>query len=97
MVREQMRRSASGGRMWRQFELQQVGRAGVEDVLPRVLRRVASSCSLCTSLKEALSPWTLPRLSSERLGLVVIGVRVCVEVPPEVAPTGGRGGDDSGV
>ena len=69
-----------------------------EDVLLRVLRLVAKSCSFWTSLEEALSPWALPRLISERLGLVVTGVRGCVEVPPTgVVLAVGRGGDDSGV
>ena len=97
LVREQMRRSASGGRACWQFGLQQVEDSGGPDVLLRVLRRVAISCSFCASLEEVLSFWARLRLISERLGLVVIGVRACVGVSPGVAPARGRGGDDSGV
>ena len=78
--------------------LQQAVRVCGPDVLLRLLRHVATSCSFWACLEEALSPWARPRLISERLELVVTDVRSSVSVPSaDGALAVGRGGDDSGV
>ena len=69
------------------------------DVLLRLLRLVATSCSFWACLEEVLSPWARPRLISERLGLVVTDVWSWVVGVPSAdgALAVGRGGEDSGV
>ena len=69
------------------------------EVLLRLLRLVATSCSFWACLEEALSPWARPRLISERLGLVVTDVRSWIVGVPSADGTlaVGRGGEESGV